>query len=249
MWLLLFLRRKEGGRCKAKGCGTAKWTTSHTVQTKHGSRIEHRDHYRAQYEYTHPVTGQYKCVTFESDDNQPTVGLPLFNPKDAKRWFDDYHQNKPTRKDLDIALDGLGEVAFVIDGLSRSIGCYAFRMARLLLCIIAPVLLVAKLALPWTLEGDQQASWRDPLLFFTDRSSLPHGFIDSPSFDGSYYAAFQTATGLYVAICILALVVVGSAVPTLLGCVATRATKSLRDFKTGNSLGNSFSRTVSYSRA
>jgi hypothetical protein len=92
---------------------------------------------------------------------------------------------------------------------------------------------VIKQVRTWELEGGQVVRYRDFLLFFTDKSSLPDGFIDSPSFDGSFYAAFQTSTGLFVAIGILVLVIVAVALPTVVGILAMMGMRAFPQFTVG----------------
>ena len=79
----------RGGTVIAKGSGTEMTTTSHVVSGKHGSHTEYRDHFRARYEWTNPITGNRMTVEFTSDDNEKRScgksGLPLFRASDAKK--------------------------------------------------------------------------------------------------------------------------------------------------------------------
>ena len=56
----------RGGTVIAKGSSVGeKTTTTHVVSDKHGSHTVTRDHYRAKYEWTNPVTGNPMKVEFQ----------------------------------------------------------------------------------------------------------------------------------------------------------------------------------------
>ena len=91
-----------------------------------------------------------------------------------------------------------------------------------------PILQVIKLSVTHELEGGERANVRDYLFFFIDKTQLPDGFLDSPSFDGSYFAAFQTDLGLHIAIGIAVLVALELVALKLFGYNAMRAVKKLQ---------------------
>ena len=86
-----------------------------------------------------------------------------------------------------------------------------------------PILQVIKLSVTHELEGGERANVRDYLFFFIDKTQLPDGFLDSPSYDGSYYAVFLTSEGVNRARCIMALSVLSTLVPFVLNVSASRA--------------------------
>ena len=91
-----------------------------------------------------------------------------------------------------------------------------------------PIVQVIKLSVTYELEGGERANLRDYLFFFVDKTQLPGGFLDSPSFDGSHFAAFQTNLGLYIAIGIAVLVALELVALQLFGSNAVRASKKLK---------------------
>ena len=95
-------------------------------------------------------------------------------------------------------------------------------------CLIMPILQVIKLSVTHELEGGERANVRDYLFFFIDKTQLPDGFLDSPSYDGSYFAAFQTDLGLHIAIGIAVLVALELVALQLFGSNAVRASKKLK---------------------
>ena len=97
-----------------------------------------------------------------------------------------------------------------------------------------PIVQVIKLSVTYELEGGERANLRDYFFFFIDKKSfesrrkLPDGFRDSPSFDGSHFAAFQTNLGLHIAIGIAVLVALELVALQLFGSNAVRASKKLK---------------------
>ena len=94
-----------------------------------------------------------------------------------------------------------------------------------------PIVQVRKLSVTYELEGGERAYLMDYLFFTIDKTQLPDGFLDSPSFNGTYFAAFQTNLGLYMAIGIAVLVAFELVAFELLGYMAMRAVKKLQPLR------------------
>jgi len=227
------VKKVRGGTVIAKGSGTEMTTTTHQVQTKHGSRTETRHHYRAKYEWTNPVTGNPMKVEFSSDDSpsRGKAGLPQCSRGDAEQW---YHHNNPSNGqdflEVYLAVDDQGEAEFILNVKGeKPYSRIAVKPAILFTpCLIMPILQVIKLSVTFELEGGERANVRDYFFFFIDKTQLPDGFRDSPSFDGSHFAAFQTNLGLHIAIGIAVLVALELVALKLFGYNAMRAVKKLQ---------------------
>jgi hypothetical protein len=228
------LRKVRGGTVIAKGMSVGeKTTTTHVVSDKHGSHTVTRDHYRAKYEWTNPVTGNPMKVEFSSDDrpSRGKSGRAQFNPSDARRW---YESNNPSKgqdfREVYLAVDDQGEAEFILNVKGEKPYSRIAIIPAILFtpCLIMPILQVIKLSVTHELEGGERANVRDYLFFFIDKTQLPDGFLDSPSFDGSYFAAFQTDLGLHIAIGIAVLVALALVALQLFGYNAMRAVKKLQ---------------------